>query len=152
MVPAGGPGRLGPEGAGEPPSAPVGSESTTAGSPGDAAIVFNVDAEKLPKAGDLKSYLFPSTVAVSVSEEDIQIVSRGAFPDLTALLGAIPMAAMTPTIQKFFDSPKASAKPGEASTAATQPPPTAAAPPGGGPSGKTKGEGAGARRRLRGDE
>ena len=58
------------------------------GSPGESAIVFNIDAEKLPKASDLKSYLFPSTIAISVTDQDIRIVSREAFPDFASLVGA----------------------------------------------------------------
>ena len=57
-------------------------------SAGDSAIVFNIDAEKLPKASDLKSYLFPSTLTISVTDQDIRIVSREAFPDFASLFGA----------------------------------------------------------------
>ncbi len=45
-------------------------------------IQFKIDADKLPKADDLKTYLFASTLSVTVSDQDIRFVSRGAFPNL----------------------------------------------------------------------
>ena len=77
-------------GGGGPPNVMIGgnsgSSNASGGSTGEPAIVFNIDAEKLPKASDLKSYLFPSTITISVTDQDIRIVSRQAFPDLASLV------------------------------------------------------------------
>ncbi len=73
---------------------------------GDAAIVFNIDAEKLPKASDLKSYLFPSTFAISVTDQDIRIISRQAFPELASLVNAVPMLGMMPGANAMVDMSK----------------------------------------------
>ena len=79
---------------------------SAAGSTGDSAIVFNIDAEKLPKSADLKSYLFPSTLTISVSDQDVRIVSRGPFPDFSALISRESMAALVPALQSIFDASK----------------------------------------------
>jgi hypothetical protein len=153
MVPGGPRGRGGASGGGQS-GAGIGSESTTPGSSGDAAMVFNIDAEKLPKSSDLKSYLFPSTIAISVTDQDIRIVSREAFPDLAALVGAVPIAAMMPGVQAMVDLSKLADKgqtPGAAGTGATQPNAPAATPPGG-PAAKTKAAIPGGRRNNRRDE
>jgi hypothetical protein len=150
MVPGQGRGRGGPPLGGQS-GAGGGSASSTPGSSGDAALVLNFDAEKLPKSGDLKSYLFPSTVAISVTEEDIQIVSRAAFPDLSALVGALPVAAMMPGVQAMVDLSKLADKSPTNGAAGTGTPQPAATPPGG-PAAKSKAATPGVRRKSRKDE
>ena len=122
--------------------------SNNGGAAGDSAIVFNVDAQKLPKASDLKAYLFPSTVTISVTDQDIRIVTREAFPDLGSLINSLPILGMTPGGKALVNSakpPGAGQTPDAAATggadggsgAATPPaagaaaPTTKATPPGG---------------------
>lgn len=81
--------------------------SNTGGAAGDSAIVFNIDAAKLPKASDLKAFLFPSTVTISVTDRDIRIVSREAFPDLGSLINSLPVVGMTPGGKALVNSAKA---------------------------------------------
>ena len=66
--------------------------------PNDAMIVIKVDADKLPKAADLKAHLFPTTFAISVADQEIRFVSRGAFPDLSVLIGMVPAVGMMPAV------------------------------------------------------
>ena len=58
------------------------SGNSTTGPSDSAMIQFKIDADKLPKADDLKTYLFASTLSVTVSDQDIRFVSRGAFLNL----------------------------------------------------------------------
>ena len=96
-----GPGAI-PGGPGGTPGAPgFGSGSTgNSGAPGsenDAMIVIKVDSDKLPKAGDLKAHLFPATLTVQGTDQEIRFVSRTAFPDPSVLIGMIPAFGMIPT-------------------------------------------------------
>ena len=99
--------------------------------------MFNIDAAKLPKASDLKSFLFPSTVTISVTDQDIRIVSREAFPDLGSLINALPVAGMTPGGKALVNSAKApvagqtpdAAAPGGPGAAGAATPPAGAAAP-----------------------
>jgi hypothetical protein len=91
-----------PGGPGGTPGAPgFGSGSTgNSGAPGsdnDAMIVIKVDSDKLPKAGDLKAHLFPATLSVQGTDQEIRFVSRTAFPDPSVLIGMIPAFGMIPT-------------------------------------------------------
>ncbi len=125
--PAGGPRRMPP---------PLAAQSGTPASTTDSAIIFNIDAEKLPKAADLKSFLFPSTLSIAVTDQDIRIVSREAFPDFASFFSALPAAGMMPGVQKLVDqSTKASAATAAPAAAA----PAAPSPPGGRGGPATKG-------------
>ena len=77
-----------------------GSGSTgNSGAPGsenDAMIVIKVDSEKLPEASDLKAHLFPATLSVQGTDQELRFVSRTAFPDPSVLIGMIPAFGMTP--------------------------------------------------------
>ena len=59
-------------------------------------IVIKVDPDKLPKASDLKAQLFPATLSVHVSDQDLRFITRTAFPDLSVLVGTIPAFGMMP--------------------------------------------------------
>jgi hypothetical protein len=83
---------------------PAGSSAT--GSSGDSAIVFNIDAEKLPKASDLKSYLFPTTFTISVTDHEVRMTSREAFPDLASLINSLPGLGMLPGAKALIDATK----------------------------------------------
>ncbi len=81
------------------PGAPGVSGNSTTG-PSDAAMIqFKIDADKLPKAEDLKTYLFASTLSVTVSDQDIRFVSRGAFPNLASPAGFVSMAFLMPALR-----------------------------------------------------
>jgi hypothetical protein len=110
-----GPGALPGGGIGNTPS-----NSNAPGSSGESAIVFNIDAEKLPKPGDLKAHLFPSTLTISVSDQDIRIVSRGAFPDFSSLVRLAPIAGLMPAARSILDPSKVAGA-GQTAGAAAQP-------------------------------
>jgi len=78
--------------------------STTADPAGsDSMVVLKVDPEKLPKAGDLKASLFPSTFAISSSDGEIRFALREAFPNLSIPVGLAPMAGLIPGWQATID-------------------------------------------------
>ena len=60
-------------------------------------IVIKVDPDKLPKASDLRAQLFPATLSVQVSDQDLRFITRTAFPDLSVLVSVIPAFGMMPT-------------------------------------------------------
>ncbi len=60
------------------PTAPAGS------------IILQVDSSKLPSAGAIKGFLFPSVFAIESNDREIRIITRSAFPtfpDFSKLLG-----------------------------------------------------------------
>jgi hypothetical protein len=95
------PSRRGAAGFGNPAAG-----SNDAGSTGDSMVVLKIDADKLPKAADLKAHIFPSVVWVAASPEDIRFVSRGAFPNLSFSTSLAPIAVAIPS----FSSTGASSK------------------------------------------
>jgi hypothetical protein len=108
------------------PSAPAATGSPdTSTSANDAMITLKIDSDKLPKAADLKSQIFPSTLSVSVNGEEIRLVTRGAFPDLSWPIGMVTGAAMTPAVQKLLEQAQS-----QLGTSAATPNTTATAPAG----------------------
>jgi hypothetical protein len=77
----------------------------------DSMIVLSVDPEKLPKAADLKEHIFPTTWTISPAEGEIRFITRGAFPDLSMLIGAIPAIGMSPGAQTLVQLPPPAAAP-----------------------------------------
>ncbi len=72
------PGAMAPGGPGAPGAgAPGGGDAS--GIPADAMVELKVDSEKLPKAEDLRSRYFLSTLAIAVNDQDIRLVTREAF-------------------------------------------------------------------------
>jgi hypothetical protein len=132
----------GPGGASRPgfgPQANSGS-SSPGGTAGDAAsgtttenmIVLKVDPDKLPSAADLKAHLFPTTLSVTVSDPEIRVVTRGAFPDLSLPLGMVSAGSMMPFLKPLIDGqPQAQA----AGASGTQAGPPATTPAAGAPAG-----------------
>jgi hypothetical protein len=84
-------------------------------------VALKVEPDKLPKSSDLKAHLFPSTLSISVSEQDIRLVSRGAFPDLSLPIGLVPLAAVMPAMKSVVEKLQQipAATPSEAATGAT---------------------------------
>jgi hypothetical protein len=74
------PGAMAPGGPGGPgaggPGAPGGDAG---GTPPDAMVELKVDSEKLPKADDLRSRYFLNTVAITVNDQDVRLITRQAF-------------------------------------------------------------------------
>jgi len=131
----GGPGKLGAIGPGGAARNPAAGSNTSA-STGDSMVVLKVDPDKLPKSADLKAYLFPSTLSVTVTNQDIRFVARGAFPDLSLPSGAAPIAGALPALQALTGGLKP-AQDGAAGAVGAQPGANAspaAGPAGGGPS------------------
>jgi hypothetical protein len=98
-------GRLGPRGGfGDSGggSAPSGS-SPSSGAAGDSMIALKVESDKLPKSTDLKGHLFASTLVASATDEEIQLISRGAFPNLSLPVDLVPVAAVLPAAQSLIE-------------------------------------------------
>jgi len=91
-----------PAGGSENPAA----ASTEGGSTGDSMVVLKVDPDKLPKAADLKAHLFPSTLCIAISDQEIRFVSRGAFPNLSLSAGLAPIAAALPAVRSLIEHGK----------------------------------------------
>ena len=109
---------------GSTPPATTAPGSTTPGSANDSMVVLKIDSDKLPKAPDLKAYLFPSTLCVVVSDQDVKVVSRGAFPNLSAPTNVAPIAGAIPGLSSLIDRLK------PAQAGAASPAPGAGSPPG----------------------
>jgi len=92
--------------------------ATAAGSTGDSMVVLSVDADKLPKAADLKAYLFPGTLCFTASDQEIKLVSRGAFPDLSLPNGLAPITVALPAMQALIDRMKPAQDGGDGSPSA----------------------------------
>jgi hypothetical protein len=63
-------------------------------------VELKVDSEKLPKAEDLRSRYFLSTLAITVNDQDIRVVTRQAFlspADIGAIGGFV--GGLLPAIQ-----------------------------------------------------
>jgi hypothetical protein len=86
-APAMGPGSRGrmmsgaPGGPGAPGGAPAAGGNNPP-SPGDGTIELKVDADKLPQAEAIRSRLFLTTVSIDVTDQEIRLVTRKAFPNL----------------------------------------------------------------------
>ena len=98
-------------------------------------IQFKIDADKLPKADDLKPISLPA-LCPSPSQTRTSDLWRGAFPNLGSPVGLVSMAALMPALRAVAagQGNRAPTKP-----AATQPP--AAGAPGGSPGGQRQGRG-----------
>ncbi|MDG3006701.1 hypothetical protein [Paludisphaera mucosa] len=108
-------GPQGPQGGGPGAAAP---------GPGDASMIsIRVDPAHLPKADELKALMFPSTTTVAVDDDSIRIVTRGAFPDMTALLGTkgVLPAMLAPAIASARVAARAAAANAAATAAPAQP-------------------------------
>ncbi len=124
----GGPGGRGDRGGSDAAAAPGGNAGAT--SPTEGMITLKVDADKLPNAEAIRSRLFMTTVAISVSDQDIRLTTRQAFfSPVTLGIGA---GLMLPAVQ----AARAAAQRAREAAAAEAP---AAAPggPGGPPGGRS---------------
>ena len=132
----------GPRGAGGGfPGGPPRGPGNRSGSPVDPMVQFQIDPDKLPKADDLKTHLFASTLSVTNSEQEIKFLSRGAFPNvnLPMVMGSIHL--LVPALNAWAAKAEQEAQAAAASAAASEQPPSAAVP--GGP-GQGRPPGAGA--------
>jgi hypothetical protein len=82
----------------------AGAGNASGGTATDNMIVLKVDPDKLPSASDLKAHLFPTTVSVTVSDPDIRVVTRSAFPDISLPLGLASAGSMMPFLKPLSDS------------------------------------------------
>jgi hypothetical protein len=141
----------GPAGAAAP-SPPASSPSSSGNSSEAGTITFQVDADKLPKASDLKPLVFPSSYSISVTDREIRWVNREAFPDVSVPVGLVPLAFVMPTVRAALE--KLQAPPAQEAQAAGAPSqPGAAAPAPAGPTPpSTKAQPPGGRRGRRGAE
>jgi hypothetical protein len=101
-------------------------------------IVIKVDADKLPTAADLKSHMFPSTLSVAVTDQEIRFVNRGAFPDISIPVGMASAGAMMPFLKPMLGGPPPGS-PGPAADNQTAAPAAGAAAPADAPEGSLKG-------------
>ena len=99
--------------------------------PGDfndpVTITLEVDPARMPGADALKALLFPGSSAVTVDDQSIQFLRRGAFPEIGVAAPAVVMGMALPAIQAARN---AAVKAGAPTTAPGSVP---AAPPARGP-------------------
>ena len=74
---SGGPGGPGGFSGGQAPGG-----TNNPGSAADGMIELKVDPDKLPKAEEIRSRLFLSTLVLAVSDQDLRLIQRRAFPNL----------------------------------------------------------------------
>ena len=161
-APGGGPGRpsvsaaMQPGGGGQPGPGPGGPGGPGGGAPADgpAPIQFNIDADKLPKADELRSLMFPGFFAASADDQEVRFTTRAAFPSTGSVGGAaVGTALILPAVQaaraaarraglELPDPAKAQAAPSGGPAAGNAPAgnaPTSSPP--GGPGGRPRGPG-----------
>ncbi len=112
----GGPGgRMGMVGRGRMGMAPGGAGAGPAGAPRGAdqgqpgagssnssdpsMVIFQIDADKMPKSADLKPMVFPSAYWIAVTDQEIRFVSRSAFPDISGPISLVPLLFVMPAMQ-----------------------------------------------------
>ncbi len=76
----------------------------TSGSGGDDMIQLKVDADKLPKADELKKLITPSVAFINLSDAEVRITSRTAFPNLAVPINLAPLLASTPLAQRIREA------------------------------------------------
>ena len=108
------------------------------GSADASMIQLKIDADKLPKAEDLKAYLFASTLSVTVSDQNIRFVSRSAFPNLASQGGTVSMSLLMPALNSLIAGQQ-----GPPAQAGAPNQPQAVNPPAGPPGGQPQGPGGG---------
>ena len=62
-------------------------------------ITLEVDPARMPGADALKALLFPGSSAVTVDDQSIQFLRRGAFPEIGLTSPAVLMGMAMPAIQ-----------------------------------------------------
>jgi hypothetical protein len=122
------------------PGAPAPGGSTNAGSAADAMVELKVDPEKLPKADDIRSRLFLTSVAMTVSDQDIRLITRKAFPNLfnwslSGLSGFLGAQAARSQMEQQAQGGAAGPNATPAGPQAAPGQPGASGPPGGRPQG-----------------
>jgi hypothetical protein len=115
-------GAPGAPGAPAPASAPGGTGSAAASGP------ILVDPAKTPSADAIKPFMFPSTAAMTVDHEGVQVISREAFPDLGSMFASVTAFRTSQQMAKAMAEGRSVLPPGMAA----QPAPPGAAPPRGG--------------------
>jgi hypothetical protein len=138
-----------PGGPGNTPGNSASGGSSSSGSGSEDMIQLKVDADKLPKADDLKKLLSASIAYVTISDEEVRFTTRTAFPNLGLPIELAPVLASTPLGQRIREllAPAQSTNSEQSSVASGGAGPAAtAAPPGGqpgsppaGPPGKRRG-------------
>lgn len=159
---AGGLSRAAPGGAGGPAADgergssaganPSGNGSGASGSGADM-IQLNVDADKLPKADDLKKLLSASIAFINLSDEEVRFTTRTAFPNFGLPIQVAPLLASTPLGQRIREAlVPAQANPDQASPSSGSASPGATGAPPGGQSGSPPAAPSGKRRGRRGGD
>jgi hypothetical protein len=122
----------GPNRSGNAPGTPGAS-----GSGGDDMVQLNVDADKLPKADDLKKLLSASIAFINVSDEEVRFTTRTAFPNLGLPIQVAPLLASTPLGQRIREAlvPGQGTNPDQSSPASGGASPGATGTPPGGQAG-----------------
>jgi hypothetical protein len=117
-VAPGAPGAPGPGGQPQPggPGGPPGAATSP-------MIQFNIPADKLPKADEIRARLFPGSFAVSADDQEIRFISRTAFPNVISPSTVAGIAVALPAIRQVqaARSGAPAAPPAEAKAATTKP-------------------------------
>jgi hypothetical protein len=105
----------------------------------DAMIELKVDPDKVPKAEEIRSRLFLSTLALTVSDQDIRLIERRAFPNVFTWsilgIGGLSSAIAGPQAAQAQEgvAGQPAMPPGQfGGPGAPSPGPAGAVPPGGG--------------------
>ena len=96
-------------------------------------VELKVNSDKLPKAEDLRSRYFLSTVAIAVNDQDIRFITREAFVSPTDMVvGGVGVGLLLPAVQAAREAARKAQAANEQAAAAQAP---AAGPAAGGPGG-----------------
>jgi hypothetical protein len=63
-----------------------GAAGAAGGNPAMSMLQFNIEADKLPKAEELRSKMFPAAFAVVSDDQEVRIILRESFPDVASAL------------------------------------------------------------------
>jgi hypothetical protein len=138
----GGPGAAGPGGPG--PGGPAADGNNNNGIPADAMVELKVDSDKLPKAEDLRSRYFLSTIAIAVADQDIRLITREAFVSQTDMaLSGVSVALLLPAVQAARAAARRAQEANQAAAEAAQAPAAGPGPGAAGPAGPGRPGGAG---------
>jgi prepilin-type processing-associated H-X9-DG protein len=74
--------------------------ASSPGGPPLSGIQLDIDADRIPTADQIKPFLFPGTLAVTVDDDGVTIVSRDSVPSINPVSAApVAVALLLPAVQ-----------------------------------------------------
>ena len=121
MAPGGPGGQGGPGTPGFGPGPGMGGQNSNTGNAltADEMLTLSVETSKLPKPEELKSMLFPGLVTIGVTDQEIRLTTRSAFPNLGSPILSIASAILIPKLAQARATAATAAAAAAASAAAT---------------------------------